>query len=157
MNNYQLVKCTHGDGHFTKDAIYPALEVTEGQYAIFGFNCPTQIMPLADPRGRGPVFKLIKGEFIAEHHLMQMKFDLAKLRNICSSPEPKLEIDRIIFADEATIVFFNDGTKVVSQRERNEYEQSWDAEKGVMACLSKKLIGSYTAIERAMQTKSEWF
>lgn len=56
-----------------------------------------------------------------------------KIPKYCKLPE----IDKVIFNDPATIVFWADGTKTIAKCTDEEY----DKEKGMMVCMLKKCYG----------------
>lgn len=51
------------------------------------------------------------------------------------------EIEKVIFDDPATIVFWSDGTKTVVKRQDYVFE-SFDKEKGLAMAISKKFLGN---------------
>ena len=53
--------------------------------------------------------------------------------------EKALKIEKVIFNDPATIVFWNDGTKTVVKCEEGE---TFDKEKGIALCFMKKINGN---------------
>ena len=53
--------------------------------------------------------------------------------------EPLIQIDKVIFNDPATIVFWKDGTKTVVKAGNDEY---FDKEKGLAMAISKKVLGN---------------
>ena len=53
--------------------------------------------------------------------------------------KPLIQIDKVIFNDPATIVFWKDGTKTVVKAGTDEY---FDKEKGLAMAISKKVLGN---------------
>ena len=51
----------------------------------------------------------------------------------------KYNIERVIFNNPATIVFWEDGTKTVVKRQKGD---RWDREKGIAMAIAKKLYGN---------------
>ena len=61
------------------------------------------------------------------------------------------EVDRIIFHDPATIVFWTDGTKtVVKCMEGQKFSEYY----GFLAALAKKIYGTNSAVERIVRQYS---
>ncbi len=56
-------------------------------------------------------------------------------------------IERVIFRDLATIVFWADGTKTVA---RCGIHDKYDPEKGVMACIAKRAYGNGNKLHAAL-------
>lgn len=61
---------------------------------------------------------------------------------------PCTEIDRIIFNNPATIVFWNDGTKTVVKCSESD---NYDPEKGLAMAISKRVLGGYPSFKRLIQ------
>lgn len=59
----------------------------------------------------------------------------------------QISIERIIRNEDATIVFFSDGDKQVVKRGLKEKD---DHEKAVAIACAKKLLGSYDALDKAL-------
>ena len=58
----------------------------------------------------------------------------------CDCREPQtLDVNKVIFNQDATIVYFNDCTKTVVKRQEGDV---WNREAGMMAAFSKKLFGN---------------
>ena len=58
------------------------------------------------------------------------------------------EVEKVVFHDPATIVYWKDGTKsVVKCSEGDKY----DPEKGFAIAVAKKVYGSYTNFEKQMK------
>lgn len=57
---------------------------------------------------------------------------------ICSGSGMMPRIDKVIFNDPATIVFWSDGTKTVVKANNEEF----DKEKGLAMAISKKAFGN---------------
>lgn len=71
--------------------------------------------------------------------MVPVMFDEFALQGIHNKCYKQLDIERVIFNDPATIVFWNDGTKtVVKCAEGDEF----DPEKGIAMCISKKIFGN---------------
>lgn len=51
----------------------------------------------------------------------------------------KYNIEKVIFNNPATIVFWEDGTKTVVKRQKGD---RWDREKGIAMAIAKKLYGN---------------
>lgn len=49
-----------------------------------------------------------------------------------------ISVNKVIFNNPATIVFWSDGTKTVAKCHVND---EWDAEKGLAMAISKKMLG----------------
>jgi hypothetical protein len=60
----------------------------------------------------------------------------------------KPNITKVISNNRATIVFFDDGEKVVVKLQKGDKK---DLEKAIMAACSKKLLGSYTEVLNALE------
>ena len=58
---------------------------------------------------------------------------------LCVKENAKLEVEKVIFNDNATIVYFSDGVKTVVKRQG---EDACSKEVGLMAAFSKKLFGN---------------
>lgn len=58
------------------------------------------------------------------------------LGSFCWGSTPKIE--RVIFHDPATIVYWNDGTKTVVKAQNEKF----DKEKGMLAAIAKKVYGN---------------
>lgn len=56
-----------------------------------------------------------------------------------------IDIEKVIYNDPATVVFWSDGTKTVVKVENGE---EYDPEKGLYAACAKKLLGNYTKAEK---------
>lgn len=57
----------------------------------------------------------------------------------CIAEASKLNVEKVIFNNNATIVYFNDNTKTVVKRQEGDV---WSKEVGLMAAFSKKLFGN---------------
>lgn len=68
--------------------------------------------------------------------------------------EKGLGIERVLFNDPATIVFWTDGTKTVVKCRKGD---EWDAEKGLAMACAKKLMGNRDGYHKtlAMHYKKE--
>lgn len=68
------------------------------------------------------------------------------------------EVDRVIFHDPATIVYWKDGTKTVVKRCSTEF--MFDAEKGVMAAILKRVFGNDCSFHKVIKScfeNSDWY
>jgi hypothetical protein len=102
-------------------------------------------------------------EIANDYHIIAKMYDLEEekkrekemasvqnqIKAFYQSLSHKVKIDKIIFSDIATVVFFNDGEKVVVKV--SEDEESSDAEKGILAACAKKLLGGYAPIAEIMK------
>ena len=61
-------------------------------------------------------------------------------------------IDRVIFNDPATIIYWKDGSKTVVKRSDDDI---WDPEKGFCMAVIKKLYGHTSFIKRFMEPDEE--
>ena len=61
-------------------------------------------------------------------------------------------IDRVIFNDPATIIYWKDGSKTVVKRSDDDV---WDPEKGFCMAVIKKLYGHTSFIKRFMEPDEE--
>ena len=61
-------------------------------------------------------------------------------------------IDRVIFNDPATIIYWKDGSKTVVKRSEDDI---WDPEKGFCMAIIKKLYGCTSFIKRFMEPEEE--
>ena len=61
-------------------------------------------------------------------------------------------IDRVIFNDPATIIYWKDGSKTVVKRSEDDV---WDPEKGFCMAIIKKLYGRTSFIKRFMEPEEE--
>ena len=61
-------------------------------------------------------------------------------------------IDRVIFNDPATIIYWKDGSKTVVKRSDDDI---WDPEKGFCMAIIKKLYGRTSFIKRFMEPEEE--
>lgn len=63
--------------------------------------------------------------------------------------EKGLGIERVLFNDPATIVFWTDGTKTVVKCRKGD---KWDAEKGLAMACAKKLMGNRDGYHKTLAT-----
>ena len=75
--------------------------------------------------------------------LGSIEFDLAKYIP---------EVERIIYHEPATIVFWSDGTKTVVKCMK---EQEFNKYYGFIAALAKRVFGSNSAVERIIRKYGE--
>lgn len=61
-------------------------------------------------------------------------------------------IDRVIFNDPATIIYWKDGSKTVVKRAEDDI---WDPEKGISMAIIKKLCGYTSFIKNFMEPEEE--
>ena len=59
----------------------------------------------------------------------------------------KIEIERITIAVPKTIVYWNDKTRTESVCDGDPF----DEEKGVLLCICKKFLGSYSSVIKAVE------
>ena len=75
---------------------------------------------------------------------------------LSASMEVKVDIpgmiDRVIFNDPATIIYWKDGSKTVVKRSEDDI---WDPEKGFCMAIIKKLYGRTSFIKRFMEPEEE--
>lgn len=65
---------------------------------------------------------------------------------------PKPSIDRVIFNNPATIVYWTDGSKTVVKCQPND---TYDKEKGIALCCMKKLMGNKGSYNDELKKWSE--
>lgn len=72
----------------------------------------------------------------------------------CCVPRLSCEdiIDRVIFNDPATIIFWVDGSKTVVKRSNDDV---WDPEKGFCMAVMKKIFGKTSFIKKYTEEDSE--
>lgn len=58
------------------------------------------------------------------------------------SKSPSVEIEKVIFNDPATIVFWSDGTKTIVKKQKEDKKKKFDKEKGLAMAISKKFFGN---------------
>ena len=82
--------------------------------------------------------------------------DIATVKNNPESIELRIDIpgmiDRVIFNDPATIIYWKDGSKTVVKRSEDDI---WDPEKGFCMAVIKKLYGRTSFIKRFMEPEEE--
>ena len=82
--------------------------------------------------------------------------DLAIVENDLESIELRVDIpgmiDRVIFNDPATIIYWKDGSKTVVKR---SYDDIWDSEKGFCMAIIKKLYGNTSFIKKFIEPEEE--
>jgi hypothetical protein len=52
------------------------------------------------------------------------------------------KIKRVIFNDPATIVLWEDGTKTVVKKQKDDKKKKFDKEKGLAMAIAKKALGN---------------
>lgn len=79
---------------------------------------------------------------LSNKELSYLKNDVDLTKKLCNSlygiSNIKPKIEKVIFNDPATIIFWNDGTKTVVKAN----DESFDAEKGMAMAISKKMLGN---------------
>ena len=82
--------------------------------------------------------------------------DVATVKKFSASMELRVDIpgmiDRVIFYDPATIIYWKDGSKTVVKRSEDDI---WDPEKGFCMAVIKKLYGRTSFIKRFMEPEEE--
>ena len=82
--------------------------------------------------------------------------DVATVKKFSASMELRVDIpgmiDRVIFNDPATIIYWKDGSKTVVKRSEDDI---WDPEKGFCMAIIKKLYGRTSFIKRFMEPEEE--
>ena len=82
--------------------------------------------------------------------------DVATVKKYAASMELRVDIpgmiDRVIFNDPATIIYWKDGSKTVVKRSEDDI---WDPEKGFCMAVIKKLYGRTSFIKRFMEPEEE--
>ena len=82
--------------------------------------------------------------------------DVTTVKKFSASMEIKVDIpgmiDRVIFNDPATIIYWKDGSKTVVKRSDDDI---WDPEKGFCMAVIKKLYGHTSFIKRFMEPEEE--
>ena len=82
--------------------------------------------------------------------------DIETVKKFSASMEIKVDIpgmiDRVIFNDPATIIYWKDGSKTVVKRSDDDV---WDSEKGFCMAVIKKLYGNTSFIKRFMEPEEE--
>lgn len=68
--------------------------------------------------------------------------DLNWLRGYSGYENALPEIQRVIFNDPATIVFWSDGTKTVVKKQKDDKKKKFDKEKGLAMAIAKKALGN---------------
>lgn len=117
-----------------------------GDYSLSSDEDTIEIVPVnACVRG---------GEFWVNHHY----FDLRGSRTTSTVPVVKsyevvadTAIERVIFNNPATIVFWDDGTKtVVKCQGEGKKREKYDKEKGLALCIAKKVLGNKSNFNNAI-------
>ena len=82
--------------------------------------------------------------------------DIEIFKKFSASMELRVDIpgmiDRVIFNDPATIIYWKDGSKTVVKRSEDDI---WDPEKGFCMAVIKKLYGRTSFIKRFMEPEEE--
>ena len=82
--------------------------------------------------------------------------DLETVENDLESIELRVDIpgmiDRVIFNDPATIIYWKDGSKTVVKRSEDDI---WDPEKGFCMAIIKKLYGRTSFIKKFIEPEEE--
>ena len=82
--------------------------------------------------------------------------DIETVKKCAESIELRVDIpgmiDRVIFNDPATIIYWKDGSKTVVKRSEDDI---WDPEKGFCMAIIKKLYGRTSFIKRFMEPEEE--
>lgn len=94
-----------------------------------------------------------------ENFLDAMRYcynDILSVEKYKASMELRVDIpgmiDRVIFNDPATIIYWKDGSKTVVKRSEDDI---WDPEKGFCMAIIKKLYGCTSFIKRFMEPEEE--
>lgn len=74
-----------------------------------------------------------------ENSLNNFKYRVLKYFNLSRPYQKKTTINKVIFNDPATIIFWSDGTKTVVKAQDGEV---YDPEKGMAMAISKKFLGN---------------
>lgn len=113
--------------------------IADGGKSNWVFDVPTTPMTIADIDGHRHKME----ETIYTFHdnwLRPAKFEFR---------EKGLGIERVLFNDPATIVFWSDGTKTVVKCRKGD---KWDAEKGLAMACAKKLMGNRDGYHKTLAT-----
>lgn len=92
----------------------------------------------------------LKNEYQAKITLSNVSdFDIFLPKDNISIPE----IEKVIFNDPATIVYWSDGTKTVVKKQKPDSKKKFDPEKGLAMAIAKKALGN---TGRYFDTIKEW-
>lgn len=137
MSKY--VRCTHSSGgNFTDGKIYKVVNRKQDRdYVInnLGFeDCfyYSKCEPATEK-------DYIEQEWGVEFVDPAIGLDRSVWQNIKLNTDTKPQIDRVIFSDPATVVFWKDGTKTVSKCQDGDTFSEWV---GLAICHFKKAYGS---------------
>ena len=115
----------------------------------------------------GPDLELLANCLLVSEPYTIQPFPTTTTWSVCILPDYlRDKIVRVIFNDLATIIIWDDGTKTVTKCHPDD---SYDKEKGLMACIIKYLTGNtgrwneilkdwidYEADERKRLSTSQW-
>ena len=97
--------------------------------------------------------KKINDDFL---DVIRYYYDLSMVENDLESIDLRVDIpemiDRVIFNDPATIIYWKDGSKTVVKRSDDDI---WDSEKGFCMAIIKKLYGNTSFIKRFIEPEEE--
>lgn len=92
--------------------------------------------------------KAVESLYELQNEVVHLKGEIEKLE---SKSKLALQINNVIVDKNATIVFFNDGTKEVVKKDLRD---AYDFEKALSMACAKKLLGGYTPLKNILE-KSE--
>ncbi len=72
-----------------------------------------------------------------EHYIDNRYYIVASLCN-----DSNFRIEKVIFNDPATIVYWSDGTKTVVKKQKEDEKKKFDKEKGLAMAIAKKYFGN---------------
>lgn len=135
--------------HERKDTIpegeqFVAQRISKGNVLVYSPFGPPRVELLSDYEIVGQMETLTMQEFWQE----EIKEYKEKCRVLQLELDKKLKIEKVLVNNQATIVFFSDGTKEVSVLGKDE--RRVDFEKAVMSCCAKRFLGGYTPIVEGM-------
>lgn len=121
-------------------------EALNAQYGLGGYTYsePKFDIDGREPEGMSMIPNMIKSAVVFPRHngesLMKLRAHLAALDMIGDKTRKfkAPEIDRVIFNNPATIVFWKDGTKTVVKAQ----DECFDEEKGITMAIVKKVYGN---------------
>ena len=84
---------------------------------------------------------------VDHHYLINKERDISEhyLSEIIEFDSRRLKVDKVYQGDKTTVLKFSDGTKVKSVA-----EDIYSQDEGVLMCLAKKLLGSYSNVESVL-------
>ena len=78
-----------------------------------------------------------------ETHVTSKNLSWMLFKNVKIKPKNNVpKIKRVIFNDPATIVLWEDGTKTVVKKQKDDARKKFDKEKGLAMAIAKKALGN---------------